>query len=478
MAAPLDPAAGAAATPEAIPETERALKRRVFSLAAPIVGENVFELSLDLVNTGLVSALGAAAIAGVGASTQVMFILLSALGALAIGTSVLVAQAIGAGDPQRASRLARQSLLWSVAFSVPVAVGGFAFARSIIGLFGLAPDVAAVSTSYLKIAMATVVVLTLLTIGGGVLRGAGNSRTPMRATLVANVLNVVLAGALIYGWFGLPHLGVVGAAWATCAARSVALVLVLRALWRGHAGVSLATRTGWRPDLTIARRLLSLGLPTAAEQLVISTGWFVFTVLIARLGTDPLAAQRVAMSVLSLCFLPGWGLGMATTVLVGQSVGARRVDIGRRVVRITSRWAVLWMSAAGVLVFAFAVPLMQVFSNSPDVVHTGAAALRVMVFTQPFWGMAMTCSGALRGMSDTRTPLVVEAIGNWTAIGLVWFMLHSFPITLALAWGAYVLMGPCIGGSLWYAMRRRARRVQSGEVRIPLPEPQSAMLPA
>ncbi|MDQ1715909.1 MAG: hypothetical protein QOC60_1854 [Frankiaceae bacterium] len=472
MAVPLDPAA-----PEAIPETDRALKRRVFSLAAPIVGENVFELSLDLVNTGLVSALGAAAIAGVGASTQVMFILLSALGALAIGTSVLVAQAVGAGDVRRASRLARQSMMWSVVFAAPVAVAGFRYAHSIIGLFGLAPDVAAVSTSYLKIAMGTVVVLTLLTIGGGVLRGAGDSRTPMRATLIANILNVVLAGALIYGWFGLPHLGVVGAAWATCAARSVALVIVLRALWRGHAGVSLSAPTGWRPDHRVAGRLLALGLPTAGEQLVISTGWFMFTVLIARLGTDALAAQRVAMSVLSLCFLPGWGLGMATTVLVGQSVGARRIDIARRVARITSLWAVLWMSAAGVLVFAFAVPLMEVFSRNPEVIHTGAATLRVMVFTQPFWGMAMTCSGALRGMSDTRTPLVVEAIGNWTAIGLVWVALRNFPITLPLAWGAYVLMGPCIGGSLWYMMRRRARRVQSGEVHISLPESRPEMLP-
>src|SRR6185503_17296287 len=130
--------------------------------------------------------------------------------------------------------------------------------RPIVGMYGLAPEAAAISVAYLHVTMGTVVVLVALFIGGGVLRGAGDSRTPMRVTALANLVNVVLAYALIYGHFGLPALGPVGSAWATFLARSLALALLVAALWRGRGGVTISGRGGWRPNVGAVTSVLKI----------------------------------------------------------------------------------------------------------------------------------------------------------------------------------------------------------------------------
>jgi MATE family multidrug resistance protein len=266
----------------------------------------------------------------------------------------MVAQAVGAGDLAPAGRLGRQSLLWSALFSLPLTASGFLLSGPIIGLFGLEPQVAEIGTQYLQVTMGTVVVLVGLFIGGGVLRGAGDARTPLRVTALANLLNVALAYALIYGHFGLPALGPIGSAWATFLARSFALVLLLTALWRGRNGVSISGRGGWRPDFGVARQVLSVGIPAALEQVLVSSGFLVLALVVARLGTEVLAAQRITFNALSLSFLPCIGFGIAATALVGQSVGARRIDEGQAAARVATNWAVLWMSAITALLIVFA----------------------------------------------------------------------------------------------------------------------------
>jgi len=452
------------ATPVAaasLPEAPAALQRRVLGLAWPVIGENMLETSLDIVNTVLVAALGAAALAGVGSGLQIMFFVLAALAALSVGSSILVAQAVGARDLAAACRLARQSLLWSVILSVPLALVGFTLAGPIIGIFGLAPDVAAIAQSYLRVAMGTVVVLVALVIGGGVLRGAGDSRTPMLVTLAANIVNLGLAYSLIYGQFGLPALGAVGSAWAAFASRSFALLLLLRALWIGRNGVRIAGRD-WRPDWSVARRVLGLGIPASLEQVSLASAFLTLTILVARLGTDTLAAQRIAMSALSFSFLPGIGFGLAATALVGQSIGARRPGTAYGVANVATTWAVIWMSAIAVLVLLFATPIMQLFTDNAQVVRIGAGGLRVMALTQPFWAVNMTRSGALRGTGDTRFPLLIGSLGMWSAVLLVWLFLSFIGGSLPLVWAAFLVTSPVSATLTWRRFGARIRELAAG----------------
>lgn len=441
-------------------EEPAALRRRVFGLAGPVIGENLLETLLDIVNTVLVAGLGTAALAGVGSGLQIMFFVLAALAALSVGNSILVAQAVGAGDLRHASRLARQSLVWSVILSAPLALVGFGLAGPIIGVFGLAPEVERIGVGYLRVAMGTVVVLVALLIGGGVLRGAGDSRTPMVVTAIANVVNVGLAYGLIYGHAGLPALGAVGSAWAAFLARALALLLLLRALWRGRNGVTIAGGGGWRPDWSVARRVLALGVPASVEQILMSTAFLVLTILVARLGTDTLAAQRISMSALSFSFLPGIGFGIAATALVGQSVGAGAPRAGAGAARVATAGAVIWMSAMGALLFVFAAPILRLFTADPGVIGIGAAGLRVVALTQPFWAVGMVQAGALRGTGDTRFPLIIGAMGTWSAVLLVFLTLRFVGGGLPAVWSAFLVTSPVTGFLTWRRFRHRVRELE------------------
>ncbi len=446
-------------TADAPPATEPELRRRVFGLAWPVIGENMLETLLGVVDTFLVAGLGAAALAGVGSAMQVMFFLISALTALAIGSSVLVAQSIGARDTANASIFARQSLLWSVIFSVPLAILGLIFSAPVIGLFGLEADVALIGVQYLHVTMGTVVVLVGLFIGGGVLRGAGDSRTPMVVTAIANVINAVLAYALIFGTFGLPAMGAVGSAWATFIARAVALALLVAVLWRGRNGVSISGWSGWRPQFDVARQVLRIGIPAALEQMLTSAAFFAMAVMVAHLGTAMVAAHRLVFTAISFSFLPGIGFAIAATALVGQSIGARRMREGAAAARIATNWGAIWMGLMGVVLFIFARPILSLFSDDATVIENGVAGLRVVALVQPIWAVMFVQSGALRGMGNTRYPLIVGSLGIWVAVTLAYIFLHTLGGGLVAVWSAFLVATPITAFFLWRQFRANSSEV-------------------
>lgn len=429
-------------------------RRRVFNLAWPVISENFLETMLGIVDTWLVASLGAVAIAGVGTAIQFMFFVIAALSAVSVGSSVLVAQAIGARTFTRASQLAKQSLVWSVIFSIPLILIGVVASEQLIGIFGVEPAVQKIGAEYLRVTMGTVVVLTLLFLGGGVLRGAGDSRTPMLVTALANVINVILAYGLIFGAWGLPAMGAVGSAWATFAARAVALILLLYAMWRGRNGVSIRGADGWMPQWGVARQVLKIGVPAAVEQVLISVAFLIFTIVVAHLGTMALAAQRIAMNAMSLSFLPGFGFGIAATALVGQSIGARQPEEGRVVGNIATLWGVIWMSLLGLIFLLFPEPIMRFFSSDPEIVATGASGLRIIAFTQPFWAVSFVQAGALRGTGDTQYPLWVNTIAMWAAVGLSALLVWYVSSSMAAAWASFLLTAPLSAWLLWRRFHR------------------------
>jgi putative MATE family efflux protein len=437
------------------------LRRRVFGLAWPVIAENGLETLLGIVDTMLVAhlAYGAVALSGVGSAVQVMQFLLAALAALSIGASVLVAQAVGARDMHRANTLARQALLWSVMLSVPLAAGGFLLPGPVIGLFGLEPAAADIGVHYMRVTMGTAVVLTGLFIGGGVLRGAGDSRTPMLITTAANVINIPLAYGLIYGQFGLPALGAVGSAWATFIARGIALGTLLVVLWRGKnsAGITIRGCGGWRLDTQVARRVLAIGVPAALEQVLITAAFFAGAIAIGHLGTTLFAANRIYFMTLSLSFLPGIGFAVAATALMGQSVGAQRLAEGAAAVRLATWGAVVWMGGMAALICAFAPHLMRVFTADAAVIETGAPGLRAVALAMPALAVMFVQAGGLRGCGDTRTPLLISGVGVWVCIGLGTLALLTLGgglVTTSLGW---VIIAPVMAWLMASRFRRKVR---------------------
>jgi MATE family multidrug resistance protein len=314
------------------------------------------------------------------------------------------------------------------------------------------------STPWIRVTIGTVVVLVALFIGGGVLRGAGDSRTPMRVTALANLLNVVLAYALIYGHFGLPALGAVGSG-----TQRVPGDFPGALAGAGAAGSCAVARERRRVDPRLGRlapepggrdQLLKIGVPAALEQVLIAAAFVTLAIVVAHLSTVTLAAHQIAIVALSFSFLPGIGFGVAATTLVGQSVGARRMDEGALAVRIATRWAVGWMSAIGAIVLICARPIMQLFTIDPAVVEAGAAGLRVVALAQPFWAVLFVLAGALRGTGNTRFPLIATGGTVWLAVGLACALLAIVGGGLVAVWAAFLALAPAMAAIYGWRWRR------------------------
>ena len=168
-----------------------------------------------------------------GVAFETVFLIIAILSAVTIGATVLVSQAIGAGDSERANQLARQAISWGVVLAIPLSVLGYVLAPQAIGIFHVEADVAANAIEYLQITSACSVAILLSYLCGAVLRGAGDSRTPLKAAVLANIVNVVLAYVLIFGHFGFPELGVGGSAWGAAAGRAVGAAYMLFMLYSG-----------------------------------------------------------------------------------------------------------------------------------------------------------------------------------------------------------------------------------------------------
>ena len=448
-------------------------QRRVLKLALPIIGENLLQTFVGVVDTLFVAALGSAALAGVGVALEVVFFAIAILSSIAIGGTVLVSQAIGARNHDEANRLARQTVMWAVLLSVPLAILGYTLAPPLVGLFHTEPDVAAEAVTYLRITGGTIITLLMTFVCGAILRGAGDSQTPLRTSIIANVVNVFLAYTLIFGELGFPRLEVAGSALSTTIGRGVGASILIWLLLSGRRAVSLRGYEGWSPRLRIATSLMKLGVPAAIEQMLMSAGFTAMIAIVALIGTDALAAQQISFTALSIAFLPGFGFATAATALVGQSLGARDLDAAQTAARISSRWSLVWMSTGGAIYFVFSEQILRLFTDDAGVVGLGNGALKALALSLPFWTFWTVFGGSLRGLGDARTPMFASVTSMWLAVGIAWIAVEWFDASLTIVWSTFLITSPIAALINTRAFARRLETTRT-DLAVGLPPPTPA----
>lgn len=413
------------------------LNRQLFHLAWPSLVENLLQTMLGVVDLIFVGKLGADAIAGIGLGNQLMFTLVVAFMGLGVGSTALVARAIGRKDIRDAQRIAKQSLILTVFISILVAVLGVVFGGRTLDLMGASPPVAKLGGEFLQITALFSIFIGIMFVGGGTLRGAGDTRTPMLITLLINIVNIVLDYALIFGNFGAPQLGAIGTAYATTFARGVGAVLILVALfWRNRA-IILPLRGDWAFSLPIVRRVLNIGLPAAGENIIFQLGLLTFSAMIVGLGTADIAAMSVAFNIMGFSILPAFAFGVAATTMVGQSLGANDVPRAHASAIQSLKSGTLWMCAMGVIFIVFRSQLMQLYTTDPAVVALGSSLLIMIALMQPFQAVAVILSSALRGAGDTRATMFITLFSTWgLRVGAGYFF------GIVLGWG---LVGVWLG---------------------------------
>lgn len=438
----------------AVPTRLLSMRRRVFELAWPVILENLLQTMLGIVDTLMVGRLGADALAGVGTAQQLLFFLIAILSAVSIGSSVIAAHAIGARDIGTASKIAKQSIIWALLLAVPLATLGAVFSRNFIGIMGVTNSVAVIGGDYLWVTMVTGIFLVVPFTVGAVLRGAGDTRTPLVATTVANLVNAVVAYLLIFGALGAPALGPVGSAWGAAAGRLVSCAILLIAVYRGRMGFSIRGRLGWIPESELARRVIALGAPAALEQIATSAGFLIMTIFVAGLGTDALAATRVVGNLLGISLLPGFGFGIAATALVGQSLGASTPEEGEAATGIATQWALIWMGILGLFFIVLRTPLSAAFTNDPSVIQIAADCMIPLGLTQPLWAVSFVNSGGLRGAGNTRFPLAMTIVGIWGTTALSTVTIGVLHLGLAYVWGGFLIFSPIASYLTWRRFKR------------------------
>jgi len=400
----------------------REVKRRVISIVWPMIVSELVESVYSLADTYFVSRLGTAQLAGVGVASYISWLLFSVTSLLSVGALIYVAQAYGAREIDRARRALGTSLPAAVLVTLPVALAVLELSEELVSLVAGSEDPAVVAygSSYLAVrALGLPLMATLITFDAS-LRAVGATRYSMVTIVSSALLNVVLDPILIFGWFGLPALGVAGAAIATLF--SIAYAVPLSALFLHRVGLTPALSF----DRELLAKLLKLGVPATAERVALSLGNGIYVATVARCGAAAMAAHQVGVRIESIIFMPGFAFSIAASSLVGQSVGAGRLDEGRVAGYEVAKVALAYMTALGVAVALAARYIAAPFSPSGEVLELATLYLVLAGLSEPGLAAGMVFSGAIRGSGNTLIPMAFSVLSLYVVRALPAYILAGY----------------------------------------------------
>ncbi|MDI7276914.1 MAG: MATE family efflux transporter [Anaerolineae bacterium] len=422
------------------------LNRNIVDLALPAVAENLLASMVFFADGFLIGWLrDAHALAAVGLGGTLLHTLQSVFQALAVSSTSMVAQLCGARQHERAARVAAQAT--GLAFVLALAVSALFWAATPVyfTFMGASAETARLGTLYIRLILVTSFAGYPMAVISGAMRGAGDTRTPMVITGLMNAWNVVAAAGLIFGPGPLPALGVAGAGVATASARLLGGALSFAILLRGTSLVRVRPGHLVQWDGRVVGTIVRLSLPTAGEAAARQTGSLLFMRIVAALGDVALAAHQIAVNVESLSFMPGLGMSVAGTTLVGQSLGADKPELARRSVGRTIGFSVVIMGAVGVLFALFGPGVAALFGATPAVVAAAGSAIRIGALEQIPLAVNMTLGGCLRGAGDMKSPMYA------TLAGVVLFRVPVvYLFAIVFGWG---LNGVWLGTALDFCAR-------------------------
>jgi putative MATE family efflux protein len=426
--------------------TKGKLRRTVIILALPAVARMFLQMLVGVVDLAMVGKISPAAISAVGMGNQVFFLSTAILNAFTVGTTALVARMIGAGKAEQAKVYARQSLVVTFAAGLILGVLVFFSAEHLMKFMMIAaekpdPEIIRLGTMYLRIvALAEPLTFTMMN-SYAILQGAGNMKAPLYIMGLANILNVIFDYLLIFGIGIFPKWGVAGAAIATAGSKNLAAIIALFFLFSRYSPIRLSLKDSFRPQVQRIQEIMDIGLPSAGEQLVRSSGQLVFSMLVASMGPIAIAANQIITKSTSMSFMPGIGFGHAATTMVGQNLGAKQPQRAERGGYMAAKMAAIFMSCVGLLFFFFfSHQLAGLFTSDAAVQQAAGECLKIMAISQPFLAYVMVLAGGLRGAGDTKYVLLVTFVGTWgSRVVIAWFLGVYLGFGLKGVWIAMVI---------------------------------------
>jgi len=415
----------------------------IFYLAWPTVVEQILQTMVNYVDAAMVGSLGAQATGSIAINNSLIWLVNGLMVASALGFSVQIAREVGVGNLEQVKKIVRQALAFAFVGGLGLSLCVEALSGYIPVWLGAEPAVVDRAVLYLRIISAAFLFNTLVAFCGGILRGAGDTRTPLICNILANIVHIggnfflifptrqVEIGKYCFTVWGA-GLGVAGAGLSTALSFTMCALVLLAVVFFRPSKVQISIKGDYRPDRRILHQAWLLGSPAGYERLILSSGQLVVTKMVAGLGNTALAAYYLTNTAEAISYLPGYGFSVAATTLTAQALGAGKKDLAKKFSGLCVKYGLWLMGLAGVLMIIFSRPLIGFFTPDPEVLALGSKGLKIMALSEPFFAVATVVAGVLRAAGDSKWPFYVTAIGMW-GVRLFILYLMCYP----LGWGVY-----------------------------------------
>ena len=405
------------------------LSRQLSSLAGPIFIETLLVMMLGAVDTFMLSRYSDNSVAAVGVVNQLMNLVFLLFEVISLGTSILCSQYIGAGRRDKVIQVVGISLIFNLLSGMLISLGLYSFADDLLHLMGLRPDLMSDGLPYMKIVGGFAFLQAISLSLSASLRSADKAKYPMYVSMVVNVLNIVGNYSLIFGKFGMPALGVEGAAISTSFCRLVSVVLLFVILFKKH--IPSFPKELFTPFPWIElKNLLKIGIPSAGEHFSYSLSQVVITYFINMISNQALTTRAYIVNIVMFTYIFALSIAQGGAILIGHLVGMKKINaaytIGKRIMRLCTTTSV----TLALLTAVFGKHILGMLTSDPWIISTGAAILWIEVLLENGRALNLFGVNSLRSAGDIYFPVLVGIVVMWGVQ-----VVGSYLLGISFGWG-------------------------------------------
>lgn len=414
-------------------------KLTLFALTWPIFIEISLHMLMGNADTLMLSQYSDNSVAAVGVSNQILFFIIVMFGFVATGTSILVAQFLGAGLERKAAEISVISLAANLIFGILLSIAIFLLDEQILTLMGIPSELMEEASFYLKIVGGLSFIQALIMTAGTILRSYGYAKDAMYVTLGMNILNVAGNYLFIFGPYGFPVLGVEGVAYSTIVSRFIGLIVVLFILIR-RIPYKLPFKDLFSLPSEHIKNLLKIGIPSAGEQLSYNASQIVITAFIAVIGTEAITTKVYTQNIMMFIFLFSVAISQSTQILISHMVGAGQYDAAYKRCISSLKLAIFISFVIASLFYLLSDQLYGIFTDNPDILTVGSILILLTILLEPGRSFNLVLISALRSAGDVRFPVYVGIVSMWgVAASLSYLLGIVWGLGLIGVWIAFIL---------------------------------------
>lgn len=410
-----------------------ARSKEIVKLAIPAVGEMILYMLIWVFDTLMVGQHGGQiAVSAVGFSSEILYTFVNILISMGLSISItsIVARCLGAKEEQKANDMANLGLKIGSFIAVIIFLIFFIFSRNILSLAGAKGEVLTLGFKYMRICSIGLFFNIFTNLINGVFRGCKDTKTPLYAAVILNVVNLSLDYVLIFGRFGFPELGVTGAAIATAIGNILAFIFIFSRLKKLPFKLSIKEKI----DRFNLKELSDLAIPSGMQEAAFSIVRLMCVMMVMKLGSLAFSANQISVTIESISFMPGWGFAISCVTLVGHSIGEKNPKEAREYVSVSLLLACIVMGFFAIIFLFFSENLVRLFikGDELEVIALGATCLMIGSIQQIPTAIEMVLSGALKGMGDAKSPFRVVLFCNWVIrLPLMFYFIYlrQMPVT-------------------------------------------------